>query len=468
MKKITFLLCLLSLTFGFAQTNLEDFEGSPAAVFSGFEGLAGVSEVADPLNASNTVLELVSQAAGNPWQGAELLMQSNNMDLSSDITVDVDVYSTVAFDLFGKVENGVGGALDSATATAYTAVGTWQTLTLTFNQSLDGTDPANGEYGKIAFFPNWNIGLPGWNNPAGDFTIYIDNITAVAGAALGGPTCSDGVMNGNETGVDCGGPDCPACPASPSGPAPPLNEGNLQVYSIYNDTNGYTNTFPFIYSFGSTQGEPNLDMGGGTNLALQFDFSLDGYGAGEGGPDDVSGFNFVSFDYWAVSGVPGFQFRMIDNDGAVEEFAYEVGTNEAVVSETWTRVVIPMSYFTGLGFDSTNFFQWKFNAFMESVAQGGVVYVDNIILSTGNPLSVNNVEANEFVTFPNPTKNSWNITSNNVIKTVAVYDVLGKQVASLAPNATEVEIDGTTLTQGLYFARIEGERGSETVKLIKE
>ncbi|MEL6358280.1 MAG: cohesin domain-containing protein, partial [Bacteroidota bacterium] len=28
------------------------------------------------------------------------------------------------------------------------------------------------------------------------------------------PTCNDGVQNGNETGIDCGGPDCPACPAT--------------------------------------------------------------------------------------------------------------------------------------------------------------------------------------------------------------------------------------------------------------
>ena len=28
------------------------------------------------------------------------------------------------------------------------------------------------------------------------------------------PTCSDGIMNGNETGVDCGGPECNACPPS--------------------------------------------------------------------------------------------------------------------------------------------------------------------------------------------------------------------------------------------------------------
>lgn len=30
------------------------------------------------------------------------------------------------------------------------------------------------------------------------------------------PTCTDGVQNGNETGVDCGGPDCPSCPVPPT------------------------------------------------------------------------------------------------------------------------------------------------------------------------------------------------------------------------------------------------------------
>ncbi|MEL6718247.1 MAG: hypothetical protein AAFP82_05990 [Bacteroidota bacterium] len=33
----------------------------------------------------------------------------------------------------------------------------------------------------------------------------------------GGSTCSDGVQNGMETGVDCGGPDCPACPTCSDG-----------------------------------------------------------------------------------------------------------------------------------------------------------------------------------------------------------------------------------------------------------
>jgi len=30
------------------------------------------------------------------------------------------------------------------------------------------------------------------------------------------PSCTDGIQNGNETGVDCGGPDCPECPTDPT------------------------------------------------------------------------------------------------------------------------------------------------------------------------------------------------------------------------------------------------------------
>ena len=43
------------------------------------------------------------------------------------------------------------------------------------------------------------------------------------GVDCGGPdcapciTCTDGIQNGNETGVDCGGPDCPACPTCTDG-----------------------------------------------------------------------------------------------------------------------------------------------------------------------------------------------------------------------------------------------------------
>jgi hypothetical protein len=127
-----------------------------------------------------------------------------------------------------------------------------------------------------------------------------------------------------------------------------------------------------------------------------------------------------------------------------------------------------MSFFTNLGFSETNFFQWKMDPFMQDVAQGGTVYIDNILLTTGNPLSVNNFETASFKAFPNPTNGNWNISGTSVISKVAVYDILGKQVVALEPNATETVIDASSLKTGVYFARIESNNGSKTVKLVKQ
>jgi len=46
----------------------------------------------------------------------------------------------------------------------------------------------------------------------------IGNASSVCGGGGGGnpPTCNDGIQNGQETGVDCGGPTCPPCEAAPT------------------------------------------------------------------------------------------------------------------------------------------------------------------------------------------------------------------------------------------------------------
>ena len=144
-------------------------------------------------------------------------------------------------------------------------------------------------------------------------------------------------------------------------PIPTTADGS--VYAIYNDTNGYTTNFPFQYSFG-TATEVNL-ADSGTNNALKINLNADGFGQGEGGPDDISSYDFVNFNYWFSNsvGTAGFTFIMIDNDGAVQEFGYQIGSvgagdGEDVVEGAWAQASIPISHFTGLGFDDTVFFQW--------------------------------------------------------------------------------------------------------------
>ena len=54
-------------------------------------------------------------------------------------------------------------------------------------------------------------------NANGD-RVYIDDVVIEGcDGSGGGPTCTDGIMNGNETGIDCGGPDCTACDSCTDG-----------------------------------------------------------------------------------------------------------------------------------------------------------------------------------------------------------------------------------------------------------
>ncbi|MBT8252356.1 MAG: T9SS type A sorting domain-containing protein [Flavobacteriaceae bacterium] len=95
------------------------------------------------------------------------------------------------------------------------------------------------------------------------------------------------------------------------------------------------------------------------------------------------------------------------------------------------------------------------------IANGSVV-VDPVVLS------VNEFETSEFKVFPNPSNGDWSVQSNQVIKTIEIYDVLGQRVNAYSPNAIDATINGDQLQTGMYFAKIQGENGSDTIRLIKE
>ena len=83
-------------------------------------------------------------------------------------------------------------------------------------------------------------------------------------------------------------------------------------------------------------------------------------------------------------------------------------------------------------------------------------------------LSVKNFSAGSFKAYPNPTKTSWNITSNDDITSVQVYDMLGKSVYNKEASSKEINVNASTLSQGVYFAKVSTANGTSTVKLVKE
>ena len=77
MKKIT-LITFLTVFAGSLKRTLKTLKRSPD--FSGFEGLGGEclgNPSVDSNNGSDNVGELIVVQSGNPWQGANLVMQQN-------------------------------------------------------------------------------------------------------------------------------------------------------------------------------------------------------------------------------------------------------------------------------------------------------------------------------------------------------------------------------------------------------
>ncbi|WP_047545776.1 T9SS type A sorting domain-containing protein [Psychroserpens sp. Hel_I_66] len=83
-------------------------------------------------------------------------------------------------------------------------------------------------------------------------------------------------------------------------------------------------------------------------------------------------------------------------------------------------------------------------------------------------LSVDDFNTSQFSVFPNPAKNNWTINANSTIKSVQVYDILGKRVVSMSTSSNNVNIDATNLTTGMYIAQITSENGSKNIKLVKK
>jgi hypothetical protein len=156
---------------------LEDFETAlPAGALVGDSGMATTPEVvADPATGGTNgdVLKIVTSAAGNGWQNAQLFLQGDLLDLTTDDkVVTVDVYSESAFMMLAKTATPSNGGAESATDASHTGSG-WETLTFDFSDPKDNTPVANDIFGRILFFPQWSGS--GWNESSVT-TTYVDNI----------------------------------------------------------------------------------------------------------------------------------------------------------------------------------------------------------------------------------------------------------------------------------------------------
>lgn len=176
-------------------------------------------------------------------------------------------------------------------------------------------------------------------------------------------------------------------------------------------------------------------------------------------------------------------FNEDGSSGGVGTFAQDntadpvAGESFTYPEDTWFLVshVIDMDTNTvSFSIDGTEFYNGDFFAETGNVAgvdffsisSNNEYYVDDVLYVEGS-LGNDDFSATNFSVYPNPVQNELTINSTEVVDNVQVYDVLGKLVLNITPNAVSPKVNMGGLTSGAYFVKVSINGASKTVKVIK-
>lgn len=463
MKKITFLLSLMLCTLTYSQivTN-GNFQTGTAAPWYG-----NAANVVD-LGAMNYVNQANVLVAGNAYDvnlsQVVNLTSGNTYELSFLAYTDAVTNSRTMI-----VGLGQSGAPFTALTATPTLTATPQTFTyqFTINYGEAVTD-------RVIFDMGAAVGF-----------VFIDNVTVVQVSS----TCGNGIQDGTETGIDCGG-SCPPCVAAPTTAAPtPPNRPAADVKSIFSDA--YTPIATLNYA--GVDGQPsndntfNTSWCPGTTTLIQVAGNntnkITGLGC-EGisflsGRFNATGFTRFHIDIWTPTATQDrvFSFKFSNwNNTTGETNAYEyTATNANVLTSgsqgTWISIDIPLSTPT---FNCINTPPGNACPSVSDFAQFvitsdlGTVYYDNLYLHKNTVLGVTSFEASKIKMYPNPASTILTIDAEVAIEKVAVYNLLGQEVISQTPNSEVVTLNVANLQVGVYVVKTTVDGNVSSARFIKE
>lgn len=488
MQKVTFILFTIFCFFtGYAQQtqyNIGFETGENDGVinyWSTFEGPNPIAQIIDNPDTDNgtvpvsKVLELTVDQGAVCYAGAinaHGTLGSWVLDpgVPSNVTLSMSINSSLAMGRIGvKMVNATNGTLFEITDAQgdYTGANEWHTLTWDITAGAVSGDNMNVD--QIVIFADWRC-IDGQPQRPSDLTVLVDNITWGANKLTDppGPSCSNGIEDGDETGVDCGG-SCPnACIPDPPTSAPQFGSTGTDLY-VYSDIIGSSVSNFIFTSFGGSGTYTEIDIELDGNMTGKL-FNLDFFGS-QWDPEDTTPYTYVHLDYFATSATQ-FEFFLIDDslsqtvccgNPAEPYYGFGAGADQTLIQGQWTSVFIPLSHFSNFnaGWDGTDIKQTKFTG-------NGTVYFDNIYFSTSNALNVDDFVENTFKVYPNPSKTDWKLTATNEnISKVELFDVLGKKIKSFDVNSQNVTISGSNLKAGVYFAKVYSNRGESTLRIVK-
>ena len=444
MKRITLLLSLLITSIGFSQNIPVDFQSD---IITGAKSVSGItpadanwyidsgltsatvedlaSDTPDHQNAG----KIVSSSTGQKWQNAQLLMTNNYMDLTTNKTITLDVYSSNAQDFLLKLEQSLGGGPNTEKSFSHTGTG-WETFAVDFTTPATGQPVPNDQYKLLVIFPCYSAGFTA---AAFDSTTYVDNISTTVGDVI-------------------------TSAAGPTTDAPTPTQNAADVISLFSDT--YTditsNRNPGWSEVVTAETHASNEVLKTTNF-VPFAIAT---------PIDITD-HTLHVDVWLPqlpSAGAGLLIKILDEANGPHEGNYTYPIANITAGE-WNSIDIDINDFnqTQGTWDATA--QGRVDQVLVDIVDDTTMYVDNIYFWKAPTAGLDDPSLSAVEMYPNPAKGvvKFSRVSNEALE-VSVYDLLGKQVMPFQTLQTELNI--SSLTTGIYVAKLQQGVHSVTKKLI--
>ena len=275
------------------------------------------------------------------------------------------------------------------------------------------------------------------------------------------PTCTDGIQNGTETGVDCGG-SCSAC----------LTQINLPI-NFEGTTTNYT-----VTDFGGNASSLVVDPTNASNMVIR---SIKTSGSALwAGTTMSTPAGFSSTIPFTVSNRKVYVSVWSPDAGIPVRLKVEVAGNPTQSCETQTNTTVVGWQMMEFDFNNeasgTAVFNQAFNFNMMSIffnfgtdgATAGekTYYFDNA--SYGAALASASFEEAKIAMYPNPVSSSLSISSVENLDAISIYNVIGQEVMNLKINDTNAVINVSNFQNGIYIVKAFSEGKVSTSKFIKE
>ena len=313
----------------------------------------------------------------------------------------------------------------------------------------------------------------------GSYTVSSAGVVLASGSTFGssevtnfclgsssGPTCDDGVQNGDETGVDCGG-SCDPCDTG---------GGSDELGAHYFETgwdgwsDGGSDCFRYAgdRSYEGTYSIRIRDNSGTASSMTSSGYDLGGYGS-------VT----VDFYFYPNSMETGEDFWLRYNNGSGWETVATYVSGTDFNNNTFYNATVTLD---AANYNLVDGGQFRFQC--DASANADRVYIDQVIVTgngTGSRVANTITELHSISTArlldndsdisvsPNPASNKLFLTTEENINTISIYSITGQLVyQSNNLKGMENSIDVSAFTSGIYFISVETEEEVITEKFIKE